>query len=165
MAFNSFGQILRAGGEIALSIAKGLGFDQSRIARLIERRIRPDSPETMRQLDTFTDSMIGAGKIITGLDPHSQIELPSIPVNPYLFGDDPAGRRAFFTGEFSIEGIDKFYRVDVELADITTPSDIFESLNEEALRRVHDSPRAFGISREEADKITAFHIIAGERKF
>lgn len=165
MAFNSFGQILRAGGEIALSIAKGLGFSDSRIARLIETRLRPDSPETLRRLDQFTDDMVSAGNLVNALERNAQIELPSIPVNPYLFGDDAAGRRAFFTGEFAIEGIDRPYRVDIELPDISTPAAIFDAMNEEVVRRVRESPSAFGVSKQQADQISSFFLIAGERKF
>lgn len=165
MAFNSFGQILRQGGEIALSIAKGLGFSESRIARLIEHRLRPDGPQTLSEIHQFTDDMIAAGRSANQLARDQQIPITDIPVNPYLFGDEPQGRRAFYTGEFTIEGIDKPYRVDVELADITTTGAIFEAMNAEAIRKIRQSPPAFGVTAEQAEAITNLFLIAGERRY
>jgi hypothetical protein len=117
--YNELGQILASGGEIALGLAIAKGWTGSQIALLFARRFDPMRPEDRDRLIDLANRALQAASDISDMPPDADIDPSGIPTNPYLFGDDPSGRRAKVAGRFTVdEGVNWFdYRHDI--SDIT----------------------------------------------
>ena len=91
--FNQYGQILSSGGEIAIAFALLRGQPVSAVRARLEKKYGPMSDSIWQQLLDASGEMIDAGTTLEGL-PSDETPTPDmLPRNPYLFGDDWAGKR------------------------------------------------------------------------
>lgn len=126
--YNELGQILANGGEIALGLAISKGWTGSQIALLFARRFEPMRPEDRERLTGLANAALTAAAQISEMGPDDDIDPNTIPTNPYLFGSDPAGRRAKIAGRFTVDaGLNWFdYRHNV--SDITNREQMLEEI-------------------------------------
>jgi len=143
LPYNEYGQLLAEGFDVALAIAFANDYPQSRIDAIILRYARNVDQSVIDQVTDLARQEVAAGEYINGLGPDDEIDLDQIPINPYLFGDEPAGRRVFTSTEFNVNGGPQGYRMDLELPDLTTKSAIEAAAKDEATGYVNTSPKAF----------------------
>lgn len=95
------------------------------------------------QLIEFAQRGLDAGPSITEMIRGGGLNFAEIPVQPYLFGDDPAGRNVLVEVDMFHPGIESEVRVTLELGDADELRDLQRLGAEELARRVRDSPGAF----------------------
>lgn len=163
--FNSLGQILAEGGEIALGLAIARGWSDSRISSLFARRFEPMEPDERQRLIDLASRAVRAAQDINELPPGSSIDPSLLPINPSLYGDDPSGRRAILITEFSPDEGGNWFEARIDFADIPTMADLMAAVEAEAARRITDSPSAFGQTRQAGVPELQFRVTFGERRF
>lgn len=129
-SFNELGQILSQGGDIALGMAIARGWSSQQIALLFSRRFEPMRPEDRDRLTSHANQMVEAAKRIGLQLPDEVVDPEGIPTNPYLFGDEPEGRRATLVGRFSPDDGGKWFNVYADLADITDQESMLQAIQE-----------------------------------
>ena len=92
-AFNSLGQIISRGGEIAIARLLAGGMPAGEAREIMLKRFGPLRAEVERDFFSLAERMAQAGETITRFDPTQPIPAGLIPENPELFGPSPAGRR------------------------------------------------------------------------
>lgn len=163
--YNSLGQILAQGGEIALGLAIAHGWSDSKISALFARRFEPMSVTDRNRLVDLANAAIAAADVVNNLGESDALQPGDLPINSALFGDDSGGRRALLITEFSTDEGGKWYETRLTFADIPTMDEIREAIQAEADRRIHDSPSAFGLVRGEEEPELLFRVTFGEAKF
>lgn len=185
--YNSLGQILSHGGEIALARAISRGWSSSKIDSLFAKRFEPIRGEDREALMDFSERGLEAGRFVTMRNTpdamwkaewksihESMVDkilsndddwLEEIPINPNLYGDEPNGRRFHYVGVLIGDDGKEMFTVRGDLADALSDADIIEDANRQAHKNKNDSPRSFkGITLEDIDEAT-IHIVFLERRF
>lgn len=116
--YNELGQILSSGGEIALGLAISRGWSSSQIALLFSRRFDPMRDEDRQRLIDIANRAVAAAAQISDMPPDEDIDPNVIPTNPYLFGDDPSGRRAKVAGRFTVDEGANWFDFRHDISDI-----------------------------------------------
>lgn len=163
--FDSLGRILASGVEIAVALAMNKGYTPGQIGLLILRRVGDLEPSLQNQLEDVSRNILNAGQSLNDLEPGSDIPLGSVPIISELFGDDPQGNRFLFSGEISLAGEDKWYRVDILSG---TPLDIDSLRNailEEQQRITNQYPGSFGGKFDDPDSQIDVRITISARRF
>ena len=142
--YDALGRILSEGGDTA--VVRGIlgGKSGGALASLVLGRFPSLSPSQQKTLIGMAQAQVEAGESIDASDPTSQISLAGIPVNPNLFGDDSAGRRLRVGTEFYDAGLDRWYTVYVDLADVESRAEAEQRVIDEAKRIAENYPQAFG---------------------
>lgn len=164
--FNELGQILAAGGEIALGLAISRGWTSGQIGLLFAKRFDPITEHDRARLFAIANAAVEAAATIQAMDPESPIDLETIPTNPFLFGDEPGGRRGSVAGRFMNEATGQWYDIRVDVADISNPQAMFDDAAELIRSNWSKYPEgttgAFG--KGQLDQITIeLHLV--ERRF
>lgn len=128
--YNELGQILAGGGDIALGLAISRGWTSTQIALLFARRFEPMRPGDRERLTALAERAVEAAGTIEGLDLSDPVDPSTIPTNPYLFGDEPDGRRAKLVGRFSPDDGINWFDVYADLADITDKEEMFQAIQD-----------------------------------
>lgn len=100
-AYNSLGQILTHGGEIGLAIRISRGLSESDALSVISERYPGLPIDQQRELYDIAEAAALGGRTLNELSADQQIPLEAIPINPYLFGAEPLGRRMLVAVEMS----------------------------------------------------------------
>jgi len=106
-----------------------------------------------------------AGNLLSGLDPQAGIDLSTIPTNPLLFGDNPEGRRIYIGSEFWIPGVENAFGLRMDFPDLRSTDQILEELEDEALKRIKDSPLGFGLTAAAALALDRSAISVAIKRF
>lgn len=186
-AFDEFGRIISGKGELAAAEdARGIGGGlligfllgrrivggelrlrriETRILNRLKGRFpRLSDAQLVRLLRIAREGIASAEKAKVG-PADIPIPLGDIPVQPALFGDEPAGRRVLFSADVQIEKLDRSIRIDLELADTESLVEIERMLREEATSRIQDSPKAFGLDVNQEVTAGDINIKFIERRF
>lgn len=163
--YDSLGRVLSRGAEIALALAKHRGYSAGEISQFVMRRIGNLSPNDLDTLNQISDRALQSGNAISSLPDGSDIPLSMIPVVQELFGDQPNGRRVFYSTEISVAGEDTWYRVDVSSPTAMTVDELRQAAMEEAMRINRDYPKAFGGRFQNEELDVDVRITASVRRF
>lgn len=163
--YNSLGQILSQGGEIALGLALAYGWSDQKIAALFARRFEPMSADDRDRLLGIATAAVNAADLVNAMDEGGAIGPGDLPVNPQLFGDESGGKRALLVTEFSPDQGANWYEVRLTFADLPSLQDIQDALQIEADRRIKDSPSAFSMKRGDEPEDLMFRVTLGEARF
>ncbi|KKN24605.1 hypothetical protein LCGC14_0893280 [marine sediment metagenome] len=163
--FNSLGQILSQGGEQALAKAIFAGFTSERIILLFARLFEPMLPADRVALRALSNNMVNAGAAIGQLEPPDEVGPAMIPVNQYLYGDEPGGRRVRVAFDVQLEGFERLVSIVEDFPDIPTLEDLREAARREVERRAFDTPGAFGVQPGAMPNMLALIIPFTERRF
>jgi hypothetical protein len=163
--FNSLGQILAQGGEIALARAIESGYSSQQIDALFDRRFNPVTQETRDELFALAEAGLAAGTAINELPPDQLIPLEMVPVNPDLFGDDSAGLRVFFLGRWRRSDSDRWFNVSGSLPDLTVYQDILDAILQAAGANINESPKKFGAEEASNPAELIGEVYMAERRF
>lgn len=163
--FAGLRDVLMKGGEIATGIGVFYGWGREKLGSMISTRFGLGEPQIQQNLIDFATRGVTAANIIRTTNQIGLIGIDDIPVNPYLFGDEPEGRRGRYVGEFQLEPDGRWYRIDVDVADFENLEQLDAYVADEAFRRIGDSPGAFGVAAGVVPVIFDIRIIFVERKF
>lgn len=142
--YNSLGQILSSGGEVALAKAIASGWSSERIGNLMLNRLRVQPGDEENVLRQFGEAMVSAGDTINGLNESDGIPNDAIPTNPYGFGPDGEGGRYRYSAEFSIDGGANWFQVQVVIGDSQSVAEVLDAIRRQAAENIGHSPGAFG---------------------
>ena len=95
------------------------------------------------QLIEFAQRGLDAGPTLTEKILGGAVSPADIPVQPYLFGDDPAGRNLLLEVDVFHPGVGQNVSVTLELGDVDELQDLQQIAAEELARRVSESPGKF----------------------
>lgn len=163
--YNSLGQILAEGGEIALGLAISRGWSDQKIAALFARRFEPMADADRNRLTSLANAAVSAADQINAAIDGGEIDPSALPINPSLFGADPGGRRAILITEFSPDEGATWFEARIDFADVPTVAELQAAIEQEAARRITDSPSAFGQTRGQEGPELQFRVTFGERRF
>jgi len=163
--YDALGRILSEGGDTA--VVRGIlgGKSGGALASLVLGRFPSLTPSQQQTLIGMAQAQVDAGESIDALGPNDRMSLSGIPVNPNLFGDDPAGRRLRVGTEFYDAALDRWYTVYVDLADVESRSEAEQRVIDEANRIAENYPRAFGGVGVSGLDITHVRFTFGVRRF
>jgi len=142
--FNELGQILANGGEIALGLAISRGWSSQQIALLFSRRFEPITPQDRQRLTSLAERAVAAAAAINEMEADNAIDLEDIPVNPYLFGDDPSGRRGKVAGRFTLDEGEHWFDFRHDTADIGSVSQMMADVEAGILSDLAKYPEGGG---------------------
>lgn len=146
--FNELGQILANGGEIALGLAISRGWTSGQIALLFRRRFEPITEADRARLTEIANRAVAAAEEINSMGEGESIDPSIIPTNPYLFGDEPEGKRGRMVGRFSPDEGEHWFDVYADLADITDREEMLQAIQELAesnwIKYPEGTARGFG---------------------
>lgn len=163
--FNELGQILAEGGEIALGLAIARGWSGAQIALLFARRFDPMTEMDRQRLIGIANRAVVAASAINEMDPDAAIDLSLIPENPYLFGDEPSGRRGKVAGRFTVDEGQNWFDFRVDVADITNPAAMFEAAEETIKADWSKYPEGGGKKFGGAMESLTIELLLTERRF
>lgn len=163
--FDPLGRMLSEQGEIAigLGIIKGIG--RAAMGLIFQRKFGEVSPEDQQRVIDLAQSMVDAGGTITEMPLNALLRPEDIPLNEWLFGGDLQGRRVFVVGRVSIPGVGFDIEARLPFEDIPTPEEMRAAFVEEAMRRIRESPKAFGVIDPESLGAAGVFIQLPERAF
>lgn len=141
--FDGFGRILAEGGDIALANAVARGNTKQELLIISRWRERGFEERDIERVREFAGVSRDAARLIRAIDRHSEINRSSIPINPYLFGDDAEGLRYYASTDFQLSSTGLWYRGDFKLPDIYTPDDIISQIEAQATIMVGSYPVKF----------------------
>lgn len=163
--YNSLGQILSQGGEIAVGLSLLRGGDRGSVLLLIGRRFGPMQDADREALVDFSQRMIDAGATISESEYAGPIPPEAVPLNQYLFGGTTEGRRSIFTVEVEFPGAEGRVEMRLTFPDLPTQ----EELREAALGRggdiVTQYPEKFGLPPGSTVDSGKVYILLPERAF
>lgn len=163
--YNSLGQILAEGGEIALGLAILRNWNSDQIAALFQRKFEPMRPEDRIRLTQLAQAAIAGAESSQNTPFGSPISLTDLPVNPELFGDDFSGKRSFYLTEVWNPFKDHWIEIRLEFAGVPTPEEIQDKMFAEARRRLNDSPEKLGKPKDAEIPPLQGRVLFQERRF
>lgn len=146
-------------GNIELSVSRIIRRPISRI-RKISRILQLTgslSTHGLDQLMEFAQRGLDAGPSLTEKILGGTVSPADIPVQPYLFGDDPAGRNILLEVDVFHPGVGEWRSVTLELGSVDELQNLPEMGAEELRRRARESPPAF--NNVNPDDITAASVV------
>lgn len=158
-------RVFSSGGEKYTGSAIDRGFPPETIIERLQKKFGPTETPDLETTIEFGKAGNRFGIDLTASLGEGGIDLESAPINPYLFGDTPAGNRFFWRGRVYVEELGHFINIDIIAPDYLSGDDLLEEFRREALRRICGSPRAFGLEDCVDIEPTTVEIIFGERRF
>ena len=156
---------LTSGAEKFTASALNAGLSVGRIYdRLVKKLGIPTRP-VFENLIEFSESMLAAGELMRSIPAGSTIPLANMPMNPFLFGDDPGGRRQLWRTRVFLPSTEIWYTVDIVTPDIVSIIDLSFEIDAETGRRIGGSPEKFGGVDIVAPSPPIFEIIFGETRY
>lgn len=144
--YNSLGQILASGGEIAVGLALYHGWDSNRLALLLGRRLRVAPGSDTDELIRIAEDAIASGEYLNSLTPDDIIDPGQIVTNPVLFGDDPQGRRWRWEGEYRFGPDGTWWRYGGGEADFEQLKDILGQISQSAVANANTYKAKEGVA-------------------
>lgn len=163
--FQRIAAALSKGAEITAGIGTFYQWSKERLVTTLSTRFGLENPEDIDELLTFSRSGVEGARHVQDDPTGIEAWLDSIPTNPYLFGDDPAGRRGLYVGEFQPIPGGRWYRTDIGFEDLPDLEDWQSAVMAEAIRRIHASPQAFGLPGRGRDSSIDVRLVFAERRF
>lgn len=157
--------IFSRGGEIALGLAKSYSWTADKIAKLYERRFDPVTEFESSILESFTDSMVNSGYELMARGRGGEFDIGIIPENPYLFGDEPGGRRFLYIGESQFGPEGQRIASRVFMPDTASIEQIFAKLEAEAIRKAKSGTDPFRLGGVIPVEELLTRILVTERRF
>lgn len=130
--YNSLGQILAKGGEIALGLALSGGWSEDRVRALFLRRFEPMTDADRGSLYEFAGRGVRAGELANSTAPEDQLPLSDIPINAALFDEDGGGNRVLVVVDYSFDGGATSFQVRLPFPDVPTAAEIAKAVGIEA---------------------------------
>ncbi len=156
---------------------------ERRVARFI-RKLRPSRSTLVRfigetffglakgGIETFADlgeSMIDAGQAANQLGPGDTLADANFPVNEFLFGDNPAGRRAQVGVELTSVVSNDVFEVLIDVEDLISVQDVIGEAFQEGGQRIRYLNFQVGdvttLGDTPPQDIFEVHFVFGERRF
>lgn len=127
--YNSLGQILSSGGDVAIAGMLGRGRSQQYVLGVIASRFPLLSPLDSSKLIQSSQQSLTAGRMYSSLRRDERPEPGMIPVVPELFGGEPDGRRVLYAMDYSIDGGEHWFTHRFESPDIMSYQEIVTALS------------------------------------
>ena len=148
--YNTFGQLLARGAEIAVARAILRGVTVEELIELVHTRFAPITDSTTEQLINFAGRTVSGGDAWLALP--KDVVPPSIiiPENPQLFGDDWFGKRVLLVVHGEIVETGSPYDLWLDLPDFTPWAEIeelIESQMQEFINNYPDAVQRLGLER------------------
>lgn len=163
--YNSLGQILAQGGEIALGLAIQHGWTDTQINQLFARRFEPMQPSDRQRLTDIARAAVANVGQIEDIGDDSAIPISSIPINPELFGEEYSGKRSLFVTEVWNPITGKWIQIRLDFPGIPSPQDIANAAADELRNRSRRSPGRGNIKGVEEEEDLQVRIVLQERRF
>lgn len=162
--YNSLGQILSRGGEIAVARSILSGLDFGELVDRFAKRFAPVRDETLEQLIGFANRMITGGDAVLSLSRDAIPPAQIIPINRELFGADSAGKRIRYVVQGEVEWSGGVFDVWIDLPDFTPWGAIEETIAERARAiAISDPGRAEKLGLDETRKIAVKQLLVERR--
>lgn len=163
--FDALGRILAENGEQSLALAQFYGWPESRVKRLMDKRFGSLTESDRDALQTLASAITESGRQLTeqlrsGVEPSVEI-----PVNPFLFGDEPAGERVRYIIEIESDDGEPVIRIYLDYPDIPHPADLIEDALEHGRDIIGRYPEKFGLSETEIEALNTVTIIGTVKRF
>lgn len=163
--YNSLGQIIAAGGEIALGLAIAYGWSDRQISLLFARRFEPMTPDDRRRLTDIAEASVNAARELNESGPSAGIGLGDVPIIPGLFGESPEGLRFKVIGEFQFDEGGKWYSARLDFPDVPTWQEMIAAIEAYAMNVSHRSPDRFGVDPDDPSQVNATRLTFVGRGF
>jgi len=157
--------VLTAGAEKFTASALWAGYKTGRIYDSLVKRFGIPAPKVFENLIEFSGSMVAAGEKISRLPAGSTLPIEEMPINPYLFSDEPAGRRQLWRTRVYLPTADKWYTIDVASPDAVSILEVSAEVDAETMRRIGGSPEQFGGVIDDQLQNLDFEVIFGEARY
>ena len=146
-------------GNLELSVSRIIRRPIARIQKIsrILQMTGSLSDAGLNQLIEFAQRGLDAGPAINKGIQGVGVDLSDIPVQPYLFGDDPAGRNLLLEVDVFHPGVGQNVSVTLEMGDVDELQDLQQIAAEELARRVSESPGKF--NNVDPDDIQAASVV------
>lgn len=135
------------------------------VASFIERRLSGLSAIDIGYISKLAESLVSAADYLNELSPGEQIDIEKIPINGNLFGDETAGKRLFWSGEWNIPGTDEWFQFSGTLPDVTGFDDIAEQAYGLASGYIERYPQKFEYPKGADETQINIRFTAIERGF
>jgi hypothetical protein len=153
------------GAEIVTGVSLFQGASRQKIDETLSKRFGVDDPDDQQSIVDFARQGIDAARGISNLGESDDIDLATIPENPWLFGDESGGQRGLVVKRVRFEDDPRWYNIRVGIADFTTPDDILSAVSETTEDIIGRYPRAFGGKGQGPHFISEIDWMFAERKF
>lgn len=163
--YNSLGQILSEGGEIALGIALFHGWDSGKIAILLTKRLKVAPGTDTDALFALATEALNSGTLAGSEDPNAPPDPFDIPVNGGLFGDAPEGRRLHWEAEYRFGTEGEWWRISGDESDLVPIGEIFDQIAGMATANETTYRTKEGIAGDVGSIPPEIRIVLRERKF
>jgi hypothetical protein len=162
--FNSLGQILGRGGEIAVARAILRGVSVDELIATFRKRFAPVQDDTLESLFSVAGRAIGAGELWQALPRDLKPDGSIFPVNPYLFGDEWAGKRVLAVATVDWTEQEKPFDVWFDLPDFTPFGELEELIEEriaDFIKKYEEKAKRLGM--DVVRQIIVHNLIAEKR--
>jgi hypothetical protein len=164
-AFGSLGEILAAGGAESLAVEIHRGSGPDFVAGLALGWFLHPTPQNVQALVSQANRQVASARVLQAQGNQGAIDLESIPVNPYLFGDEAAGRRTRVVVDAPIEGVDGPVRFYLDVDDTDTIEAMRKDILEQIGNIIKESPDAYKNATEDDIGNDFLVFISASRKF
>lgn len=144
--FNSLGQILAKGGEIALAQAIWQKQTPGQIAALFARKFDPMTNDDREKLYSLAEDMVASAKAISSADEDAELSSISPPLNESPSWDTSEGDRLHWTGVYRPVGNKTWYATSGTWPIDGTIRSLLEYLRSVGKKNINDSPDSFKLS-------------------
>jgi hypothetical protein len=163
-AFNSLGQILARGGEIAIARAILRGESEASIITQYRLRFAPVEDDTLGFLFSHANEMIRGGGEWLATAEGSPPSVGILPTNPFLFGDDWFGKRvlAIAHAESGIYGQE--FDIWLDLPDIISLEEFNNAIDQFSTRFAESDPKRWQeLGMDQVEQVIIHWLIAERR--
>lgn len=157
--------VLISGGEKFVATALWGGWKVSQIYDRMLRSFGLPAPRVFDFLLDFARSAISAGELLQTNQGNFALPQGTMPINPYLFGDTPGGRREFWRTRVTLPDVGKAVFVDVSTPDLATWNDLISEGEAGAIQVFTMYPGKFGFETLVLPPSPVFEIVFGEARF
>lgn len=156
---------LSRGAEIGLARAIAEDRTPETIGHFIEARLGALSAAEVDYIRDLARAIVASAASLSSADPIEQADLENIPINGDLFGDDWAGKRIFWFGEWTFPGSEEWYRFSGTLPDTMDFADIVAYAAELAGGYIEQYPAKFQDPEGNPPSEITVRILGRERRF
>ena len=163
--YNSLGQIIAQGGEIALGLAIAHGWTSGQIALLFARRFEPMRDDDRERLVAIADRSFRAAYLLSNKPDDFGISLDDIPIIEGLYGGENEGRRIKVIGEWQFEEGGQWYETRLDFPDLISLNEMMAMIishGRDVGERCRDK---FGFDKDEPITVKRWRITFTGRAF
>jgi len=157
--------VLQAGSEKFLAGALYAGWKVGRIYDSLARRFGIPEAASFQNLLDFGESMVEAGRIMQSLPAGGVVPRELMPIQPYLFGNQPAGRRELWRVSAHLADIGTTVYSDIAFPEPPTREGIDIDITTELPDYVRKYPAKFGLGGFDLGNVIEVGYIFGEARF